>query len=140
MILQTDDKPYRSVSFRSDLHNKFSTAANSKSPVKLSKFRLVANKFDSSKKDVEVNHRTLFTDTTAEFEYGLPGLVQSPTAEMKNVHDILVNCQDKEKVSVTVYMSVEDRPTIKTSSLYHNNPVFKKEVCVNDDSRRSPHY
>ena len=132
-ILQVEIKNFRAVSYRNDLHEQFSHATKAKSPIKLTKFKHIQNRYDSNKKHIEVNSRTLFGETDAGFTCNLPGVVGT-IANVKTVNEIQSTCCDKVNVSLKAYLSLEYHPIITMSPLFHFEPVMKKEVCANDNT------
>ena len=132
MNLQTEANNFRSVSHRIDLHKRFSDAAQSKSPVKITKFKHVANFFNKELKDVEINRLTkLDAPTSVNFEHQLPTVKPPP---LSTIAEILELKQNKDVVTIRVYLDVDSHPSLTTSSQFHSKPVLKKEVSANDDT------
>ena len=65
MILLAENKTFRAISYCNDLHEQFSCATKAKSPIKITKVKHIKNRYDSNKKDIEVNSTTLFGETDA---------------------------------------------------------------------------
>ena len=135
MLLQTNDKTYRGVSFDPNTYEQINEAFTAKSPVKITKFRTAPNKFDTTKEDIVLNNRCLISPTKVQFKCCLPSThPNSPT--LKSLDEIKA-LEDKTHVSCVLYLTVKDLPVVTTNSLYNDGVVYKKEVLGNDEHKSS---
>ena len=133
MKIQTENKVYHSVSYRLDLKDKLVDAAESKSPVKIRKFKLKTNLFDSGKQDVEINRVTEVTPYDAELSYIYKELDQDEKAPTVEVQQILRGI-DKKLVSVQVFVNMEGLTEQSIFIKSRNEMVSKKDVSANDET------
>ena len=134
MVFQTKTNTYRGVSFNTTLYEDMSTACKSKSPVKIKKYRLVPNKFEEGKKDIMLTNNTLIAPTVVDYDHSLPIQENPPVKKISEIKRL----DDKTRTSCILYLTIKDQLTITTNSMFHNDPVFKKEVNGNDENDEIP--
>ena len=129
MVFQSNDKTYRGVGFDTKFYSQVDAACKAKSPIKITKYRTAPNRFDSRKEDILLNSSSVVVPTDVDFDHSLPMSTEVPSIQSL---EHIKTLSDKKRVSCILYLTVKDQPTITTSSLYHSNPVHKKEVLGND--------
>ena len=112
MVLQTQNADHQAVSYRVDVKNTIETAAKSKSPVKLLYFKKKANFRDNAQQDIEINRKSIIypcPKDEASFQY--QGMEHS-AAEGKSIQEIQDKGCDKQMVSVTAFVDIDECPTV----------------------------
>jgi len=118
---------YDSVSFKSEAHSILNTAADQKSPIKLTGYKRKANFRDNTLQDIEINKKTAVTlMENAPFKYSSASVPLAKTVTLKSLKD---NSYDKQVVTIIGYLDIKDC----YQSTFNEHSTLKEVYC-NDAS------
>ena len=132
MVLQTQNANHQAVSYRFDVKNTIETAAESKSPVKLLYFKKKANFRDNAQEDIEINRKSIiYPCPKDETSFQYQGMEHS-AAEGKSIQEIQDKGCDKQMVSVTAFVDIDECPTVLVDT--KKGKMERLECMMNDET------
>ena len=129
MHLQSQYKTYRSVSYCQELHEIFSKAQESKSPIKLTGFKRKLSYYNPTEEDIVIDSSTklqVIEDVSFTYVTSLESVL--------TIKEILDTKKNDEKVSLSAYLVSENCPVIQTRVKKSGTIINKKEITANDNS------